>query len=147
MSVNQMQIAQASVCGAVVISDAVGSTMAHMKNFSPTMSKKMITIFEEAYPSRPKEMHILNMPGFVDSVFNMIKGFMKEKMRQRMQIHKKGDYSKLQEALGTEVLPIEYGGTNGSIDDIAGGFWLYDQAASFCDRIVFSWNWEKSPSC
>ena len=45
---------------------------------------------------------------------------MKDKMRQRVQVHKKGDLSKLQSILGKDVLPIEYGGTNGSIDDLAG---------------------------
>ena len=45
---------------------------------------------------------------------------MKDKMRERLVVHPKGDMTKLLEELGTEVMPVEYGGTNGSIDDIVG---------------------------
>ena len=108
---------QAQVNGVVIISDSVGATMAHMKAFSPTMAKKIMTIFEEAYPNRPKQMHMLNMPSFMASLYNMMKGFMKPKMRERMYVHAKGDLTQLHEAVGTEVLPEEYGGTNGTMQD------------------------------
>ena len=108
---------QAMVCGVVVISDSVGGTMGHMKQFSPALGKKMITIFEEAYPNRPKELHMLNMPSIFETLFNIMKGFMKEKMRERLIVHPKGDLTALQESVGLEILPEEYGGTNGKIQD------------------------------
>jgi len=110
---------QANVCGVVLISDIVGTSMGHMKLFSPTQGKKLVTIFEEMYPSRPKAMHYLNMPAFVEATFNMIKGFMKPKIRERIKVHPKNDLSKLQEELGLDVLPVDYGGRNGTLAEHA----------------------------
>ena len=79
-----------------------------------------MTIFQEAYPSNPKGMFFLGMPGFMESVFNVMMSFSKEKFRQRIQLIGKEDFAKLHAELGTEVLPKEYGGTNGSIQDHLG---------------------------
>ena len=54
MRVNSMQTEvllkdpdlQTSVCGVVIIQDGAGTTMAHMKSWSPAQGKKMTTIFE-----------------------------------------------------------------------------------------------------
>ena len=46
--------------------------------------------------------------------------FAKEKMRERMHVHPKGDLTALHEAVGKEVLPEELGGTNGKIQDHIG---------------------------
>ncbi len=80
----------------------------------------MTTIFEEIYPARPKVMHFLNIPGFMEALFNMFKGFMKKKMQERIVVHPKGDLSALVEDLGLEVLPEEYGGTNGTMEQHTG---------------------------
>ncbi len=74
-------------------------------------------------------MHFLNMPSFVEGLFNLVRSFMKEKMRERIKVHPKGDYSLLQEELGKEVLPVEYGGTNGSVVEHASKLLAYAQSA------------------
>ncbi len=63
---------------------------------------------------------MLNMPGFAETLFRLMQGFMKDKMKNRMVVHSKGDLSALHEALGTQVLPVEYGGSNGAIKDHVG---------------------------
>ena len=67
-------------------------------------------------------MHFLNMPPVMESVFAMMKSFTKEKMRERLLVHAKGDLTALHEAVGTDVLPEEYGGTNGKIQDHIGDY-------------------------
>ena len=76
---------------------------------------------------KPKAEHILNMPGFFESMHSIIQvhcisiqdatplvradinpwsisqGMQKEKMRQRTKVHKAGDLSALHEDVGTEV--------------------------------------------
>ena len=59
------------------------------------------------------------MPAFVDNMFALMKSFMKPKMRERIQLHGK-ELESLHEAVGTEVLPKEYGGTNGTIQEHIG---------------------------
>ena len=36
----------------------------------------------------------------------------------------KGDYTQLYEDIGKEVLPVEYGGSNGSLEDIQSKYYL-----------------------
>ncbi len=112
--------AQTEICGAVVISDNVGLGLAHVAQFTPAWAKKVSTIFQEVYPSMPKRIHVVNMPGIMEASYNMVKGFMKDKMRDRLVVHPKGDLSRLHEDVGKEVLPEEYGGTNGTLEEHAG---------------------------
>ena len=108
---------QWSICGVVVILDQVGTTLSHMKTLTPTVGKKMITVYEEGYPMRPKEMHMFNMPSVFETFFNIVKSFMKPKMRERLRVHPKNDFSQLHECVGKDILPEEYGGTNGTVQD------------------------------
>ena len=57
-----------------------------MKTFSPAIGKKAMTVFQEAYPANPKAMYFLGMPNFVESAFNIMKGFMKDKMKGRLHV-------------------------------------------------------------
>jgi len=113
--------AQAQVKGIVVINDVGEATAGHARLMNPVIAKKGITIWQEAYPARPKAMHFLNLPPVMQGVFTMMQGFLTEKMRKRNQVHQKGDYLKLYDEVGKEVLPEEYGGSNGSIIDIQKG--------------------------
>ena len=76
-----------------------------------------------AYPARPQTMHMINMPPPMEAVFTLYKSFANEKMQKRMRAHLKGEgYSALIESLGKEVLPVEYGGTNGTLQEHIGNF-------------------------
>lgn len=128
---------QGQVCGVVIIQDVLGTKLGHIKQFSPSFGKKLMTIFQEAYPSNPKSMHFLGMPAFMESVFSVMMSFAKDKLRQRIQVHAKGnDFDLLHKDVGPEVLPKEYGGTNGTIQDhidqlkaelVTNRSWLIDQ--------------------
>ena len=54
----------------------------------------------------------------MEAVFGLYKSFANEKMQARMKGHLKSEgYAALIESLGAEVLPEEYGGTNGKLQD------------------------------
>jgi len=112
---------QAVICGIVLIQDLNNMTLAHA--ISPAVAKKAMTVWQDAYPTRPKALHFVNMPPVMERMFNMVQGFQKEKMRERNHVHPKGDYSKMQADLGLEVLPKEYGGTNTSLDELR-DYWI-----------------------
>ena len=57
-----------------------------MKKFSPSIAKKAMTVFQDAYPTNPKAMYFLGMPSFFESAFNVMKGFMKDKMKNRLHV-------------------------------------------------------------
>ncbi len=106
----------------MLVIDNAGMKFSHMSNYSMGWCRKMTTIFQEMYPARPKKMHFLNMPNFVNFLFNLVRKYlMKKKIQERMMVHSRGDYSKLIEDLGAEVLPEEFGGTNKSLAELTGG--------------------------
>jgi len=114
--------AQATICGIVLLQDMAGMTAAHALSMNPAVAKKAMTVWQDAYPARPKALHFINMPPVIDSVFKMFEGFQKEKMKKRNHVHPKGDLSKMQEDLGLDILPKEYGGTNGTVEELT-AFW------------------------
>ena len=72
------------VAGIGAIQDLKGVTVAHMTAMTPTLIKKSMTIFQDAMPIRPKMMHYINIPSFFETMYNMMKVFMKEKLKQRV---------------------------------------------------------------
>ena len=47
--------------GVVIIQDVRQASIGQIKLFSPSVGKKAMTIFQEAYPSNPKAMYFLGM--------------------------------------------------------------------------------------
>jgi len=115
--------AQAAICGIVLIQDMAGMTASHALKMNPVVAKKAMTVWQDAYPARPKALHFINMPPVIESVYKMFEGFQKEKMKARNHVHPKGDLSKMQEDVGLDILPKEYGGTNGTIAELT-DYWV-----------------------
>jgi hypothetical protein len=116
MEILMDQCDQDSVTGFISVSDSQGATMSHVSMFSnPAIMKKGTTVFQDAYPSRPKAMHMTHMPAIFETVLTMFKTFLNEKMKERFMVHAGDNFDKLVEAVGADVLPAEFGGTNGTI--------------------------------
>ncbi|KAG7164345.1 Alpha-tocopherol transfer protein-like [Homarus americanus] len=110
------------VTGMLVVMDTGEITFQHAAQMTPTIMKKMATLIQEGYPMRPKGLNYINTPAAFDTVFNIFKTFMKEKMKRRTHFHG-SDLDSLHKEVPKEVLPVEYGGTNGTIEDIK-KYWL-----------------------
>ena len=64
-------------------------------------------------------MHYINAPPFFEKVYVFFKTFLNEKVKSRIFVHS-GDVSTLHDIIPeTALLPQEYGGKAGSIDEIA----------------------------
>merc|ERR1719295_360771 len=63
-------------------------------------------------------LHFLNLPPVMESIFNMVQNLQKEKMRKRNHVHPRGSLEQLHEDIGVELLPKEYGGTNGTLEEL-----------------------------
>lgn len=84
------------------------------------LTKKMMHWWLNTLPMRVKELHMLNFPGYVTYFLNILKKFLKEKMRNRIIIHKEiGD---LKNYVDPKFLPEEYGGTVGSMTDLTDSY-------------------------
>lgn len=120
---------QANICGVAMILDFAGSNAQHALQMTPALAKTMLTVYQEGYPARPKVQHFLNLPGFMTAVFQMVNSLQKDKMKQRSMLHPKGDYSALHESVGKDVLPEEYGGTNGTVAELT-DYWVKTMEAN-----------------
>merc|ERR1712107_601763 len=120
---------QAAVQGIVVIYDIGGVTTSHTLMMTPAIMKKHVVVFQDAYPMdnmaliEMSSMHYINMPKIVQSLFNMFLSQTKEMFKKMNHVHPIGKNQGLVEDLGAEVLPVEYGGTGGSLAEIT-EFWV-----------------------
>ncbi|KAK4297110.1 hypothetical protein Pmani_030445 [Petrolisthes manimaculis] len=110
------------ITGIEIVMDAGTLTMAHAVQMTPPLIKRISTIIQEGYPMRPKGLNYINTPAAFDTVFNIFKSFMKEKMKKRVHIHG-SDMESLYKEVPRDILPVEYGGTNGTIEEIK-NYWL-----------------------
>jgi len=109
---------QTVIKGFVMVQDLKGVGANHVTMMNIASLKKMITMMETAWPLKPKAEHIVNMPGIMDSLFKIANSMMKQKMQDRIHVHTDGDLTKIQEDLGKDVLPVEYGGNNGTLEEL-----------------------------
>ncbi|XP_067014913.1 retinol-binding protein pinta [Anabrus simplex] len=110
----------ALVCGQHIFIDLAGVTMAHMLQFSPVVLKKFLQVWQVGYPTRPQQIHIVNIPSFFETLLNFVRSMLKEKLRKRLFFHTNIDSLK-NEGLKA-VLPEEYGGKSKSIKEL-GAIW------------------------
>lgn len=75
---------------------------------------------QEAYPVKVKEVHIVNASPLVDTVVSWVKPFVKEKLRKRVHCHT--SLETLYKYVPQDVLPVEYGGTAGTLAEFNGKF-------------------------
>ncbi|KAK8375019.1 hypothetical protein O3P69_017775 [Scylla paramamosain] len=113
---------QSSVTGYVVMSDNACLSVPHVVALKPTLARKVTVLWQDGYPMRPKGLNYINTPAAFDTVFNIFRSFMKEKMKKRVHIHG-SDMESLYKQVPREMLPVEYGGTNGTVEEIK-NYWL-----------------------
>jgi len=107
---------QASVTGIVYICDTEGAGAKLAKAVTPSFLKKLTVIYQDSYPSNPKQAFMFNLHPVIDGLCRLAMSFSNKKMQERTKFYSKDtDYSFLHEALGKDVLPKEYGGTNGTL--------------------------------
>ncbi|XP_052751970.1 alpha-tocopherol transfer protein-like [Galleria mellonella] len=104
------------VAGDVYVLDADILGPSLLAKLSPTTVKKFMICVQEAYPVKLKEVHIVNTSPIVEAFINLVKPFLKEKIRKRIFIHK--DIKDLYKYVPQDMLPVEYGGTCGTMNEI-----------------------------
>ncbi|KAK3579210.1 hypothetical protein CHS0354_022755 [Potamilus streckersoni] len=112
------------VNGLVFIVDLTGFTRQHFMATGVENSKKCMLVTQKALPGRIKELHYYNTGSVFETIFNLIRPLMSEKLRNRVHVHGQNlttvydniDMSLLPE----EYLPDDYDGPKaGCIQDIA----------------------------
>ncbi|KAG5672153.1 hypothetical protein PVAND_002306 [Polypedilum vanderplanki] len=109
---------QMLICGQVNIMDLKNATLAHFLVWTPQMMKKMTMIMQEGSPFRLKGIHYINIPPFFEKIFNVFKQFLNDKIKSRINFHG-SDLESLYKFIPRKLLPAEYGGEAGTIDEIS----------------------------
>lgn len=105
------------VAGGRAIIDLDGVNRGHLLQMSPTQIKKMIVFGQDATPLRMKGAHYINTPAGFETVYNIVKGFLNEKNKNRLYVHNK-NYDELYKHVSKDILPKEYGGNGGTIHEV-----------------------------
>ncbi|KAH8386917.1 hypothetical protein KR093_003475, partial [Drosophila rubida] len=123
--------------GDVHIVDIKGYTMRHLAYVSIFVLRVQMKFLQEAYPSRLKAIHFINCPSFLDRMLTIMRPFIREEILQlvsqsryksnsncsnhfslfQMHYHVDGMES-LYELIPRDMLPNEYGGKAGSMDEL-----------------------------
>ncbi|XP_050361887.1 uncharacterized protein LOC126781108 [Nymphalis io] len=108
------------ISGVRTIMDLEGVTLAHYLQMTPAMMKKMAVLSQDAAPMRMKGVHYINTPAGFETVFSAIKNLLNEKNRKRLYVHNKNYEEMYSHGISKDILPVEYGGNGGTINEIIG---------------------------
>lgn len=74
------------VAGVQAATDLKNSSTANMVYLNPVVIKKFLKCFQEAYPLRPKGLVFFNAPAFFETLYNLFKSFLSEKLKKRVSV-------------------------------------------------------------
>ncbi|KAK7912419.1 hypothetical protein WMY93_012630 [Mugilogobius chulae] len=77
-------------------------------NFSFKQASKLTP--NDSFPARFGGIHFVNQPWYIQAMYTIIKPFLKDKTRKRIYLHG-NNLTSLQQLIGVECLPSEFGGS------------------------------------
>ncbi|XP_059608766.1 retinol-binding protein pinta-like [Phlebotomus argentipes] len=108
------------IAGQIDILDLADVSAGHFMQMNPGLMRKITLLTQKANPMRQIETHCINTPPGFETIFNMFKGFVNEKQRNRIHVHRNTE--ELFKCIPRKLFPTEYGGEAGKIEDII-DFW------------------------
>ncbi|XP_044260173.1 alpha-tocopherol transfer protein-like [Tribolium madens] len=111
----RLRMEKVGVAGDVYVLDASVAILKHFVKVSPAIVKKFFVCVQEAYPVKVKEVHVINATPLVDFIIKWVSPFLKEKIRKRIHVHP--DLESLFRFVPRELLPEEFGGTAGKVNE------------------------------
>ncbi|CAH6777392.1 Ttpa [Phodopus roborovskii] len=103
--------------GVKAIFDLEGWQISHAFQITPSVAKKIAAVLTDSFPLKVRGIHLINEPVIFHAVFSMIKPFLTEKIKGRIHLHG-GNYNSTLLQHFPDILPLEYGGTEFSMEEI-----------------------------
>ncbi|XP_035225600.1 alpha-tocopherol transfer protein-like isoform X3 [Stegodyphus dumicola] len=100
------------ICGMVVLLDLKGFSCSHMFQITSTSLMCFMNTVQDGLPLRLTALHVINNPSIFGAVFKTVKPLLNAKIKKRVYFHG-NDLSSLHQFLPKEMLPEEFGGTQG----------------------------------
>ncbi|CAH0404715.1 unnamed protein product [Chilo suppressalis] len=112
-----MEDDNAMVAGIRAVLDLEGVTLGHFVQMTPIQLKKLVISLQDVNPFRLKGTHYINVPPGFEMFLNALKALLNEKSRNRIFVHNR-NYEDMYKYIPKEILPKEYGGYGGTIQEI-----------------------------
>ena len=104
---------ETQICGIVMIHDFSDISISYMKILDLNVVGKFLP-FGDIGALRFKQVNILGLPAFANSLFEIMKTFMSDKMKSRLNFCK--NVKDLTKVMDVKNLTVEYGGTENAED-------------------------------
>lgn len=106
---------ETQIYGTVVILDFEGMSMKQVMEITPTFCMRLVNFIQDAMPLRLKEIHIVKQSILFNMIWQMIKPFIREKLKSRIFFHG-NKMSSFHNHIPPAYLPENYGGELPKID-------------------------------
>ncbi|XP_044738954.1 retinol-binding protein pinta-like [Chrysoperla carnea] len=109
MTADLRMLEEKAIAGDIFVFDVKHMGAGHCTRLAqPVLLSKMLSLVQQAYPQRLAQIHLINTPNNIHTLVTLFKSCMKEKMRNRFNLHKEG--FDLEEILPKDCIPKDYGG-------------------------------------
>ncbi|KAL6445676.1 hypothetical protein ACFW04_000878 [Cataglyphis niger] len=118
-----------SLYGLMLFIDLDSVTVHHLRQLQPRIVMNIVHAVQDCYPIRLQSINFINAPIYVDIGVAIFKRFMKEKLKRRLHVYTRNDTKmfKCFEDIPADIRPLEYGGIDGTAQEIAGNYDNYKQ--------------------
>ncbi|XP_036143124.1 retinol-binding protein pinta isoform X1 [Monomorium pharaonis] len=105
-----------SVYGCSMLIDTSNPTIRHIIQFKPYDIMNAVELWQNCYPVRYQRIVFFNTPVICSVLMRIFKSFMSNKLKSRFHVY--SDAGNCFEDIPTNILPIEYGGTDGTLQEL-----------------------------
>lgn len=109
-----------SIYGCRVFVDMTDTSIGHITQYRPSLLLHTAHAWQNSYPLRFQSMTVFNALTIFNIVARIFKSFLSNKMRNRYHVYSIGSTENCFKDIPADSLPIEYGGTGGTIKELAG---------------------------
>lgn len=112
----------ATVYGCSALIDVSNPTMRLAVQMQPQVIMNMVHLWQSSYPLRIQSIIMINAPAYVDVVAKIFRSFMTEKMKNRFHVYTQKTMPDYFEDIPANILPVEYGGTGDTCQELIGNY-------------------------
>lgn len=107
--------------GDIPIFDMAGLSYRHLTKLSLSTLRCYMRFTQEGFPVRLQEIHLINVSPVLSKLLTILRPFMKTRVKNMLNYHEPNS-STFFEHIDRDLMPIEYGGRAGRMEDIKSDF-------------------------
>ncbi|KAL4717047.1 hypothetical protein ACJJTC_016934 [Scirpophaga incertulas] len=108
--------------GEIPIFDSANVSLKFIGKVNLSVLRKYMLYTQEAIPIRLKQVHVINAPAYIGKLHAICKPFLKTEVAKLIKFHEPNSTT-LYKDIPQEILPVEYGGKAGTIEEIK-RYWI-----------------------